>query len=301
MPSQPTPCQHSAHSRRGEKALIAALCLTVFFMIVEFIGGWMSNSLALIADALHMLADSGTLLLSLVIVWITQRPSNQKMSFGYHRAEVLGALGSGLLIWAMVGVLVYEAIQRIGSPPQVAGTTVILIAFIGLIVNLLTMKILHGPHHESLNLRAAYLHVFGDLLGSIAAVISGVVIWKWGWMFIDPLVTFLSATIILWSSWGLVIESVEVLMQSTPREIDLEELEKDLLSIAGVEEVHRLHVWSLSSEAKAMSVHLVSRDHDRVLSLAQERLDQKYSIQHTTIQIENPDRFKSQRCQSSPA
>lgn len=283
------------HSK-GSTALRRAVMVTLSFMVVEFIGGYLANSLALMSDAAHMLTDSMALMLGLFAFWIAARPSTPQMTFGYHRAEILGALTSGLLIWFLTAMLVYEAIQRSVDPPQVRGGVVIVIGGIGLGANLIVAWMLHASRSDSLNVKAAYLHVLGDLLGSIGAIVSGLVIWLTGWNLIDPLITFFIAALLLYGSWHIVVEAVGVLMESAPKGIDAREVRSALEEIPSVQEVHDLHIWSVSTGVLALSVHLVSRDPSRALREANQLLDEQYGIHHTTLQVENPEEFQSDRC-----
>jgi cobalt-zinc-cadmium efflux system protein len=280
----------------GAVALRRAVVVTLSFMVVEFVGGYMANSLALMSDAAHMLTDSMALMLGLFAFWIAARPSTPQMTFGYHRAEILGALTSGLLIWFLTAILVYEAILRIAEPPQVQGGMVMVIGSIGLGVNLVVAWILHGSRSHSLNLKAAYLHVLGDLLGSVGAIASGLTIWATGWNLIDPLVTFFIAALLLYGSWHIVVEAVGVLMESAPRGVDAREVRYNLERIPSVQEVHDLHIWSVSTGVIALSVHLVSSSPSRALREANRLLDEQYGIHHTTLQVEHPEEFQSDRC-----
>lgn len=282
--------------KAGRVAIRRALILVLIFMVVEFVGGFLANSLALMSDALHMLTDSIALMLALFAFWIAGRPSTPKMSFGYHRAEILGALTGGLLIWFLTALLVYEAILRFKAPPEVKGSLLFVVASMGLIVNLISAWMLHSARSENLNLRAAYLHVLGDLLGSVGAIFAGLIILLTGWRLIDPLVTFLIAGLLLYGSWKIVIEAVGVLMESTPRGIDPEEVRQVLERLEVVEEVHDLHIWSVSSGILALSAHLVSTNQSDALAEANQTLDKRYGIHHTTIQVEHPEKFQSNRC-----
>jgi cobalt-zinc-cadmium efflux system protein len=297
--------EHEGHSHLGglhshhgtAPGLIwRAILITVIFMIIELVGGWISNSLALVSDAAHMLTDIGAMFLSLFAIWFARRPTTLTMSFGYHRAEILGALFSVMLIWMVSGVLIYEAIVRLQSPPDVQGPIVMIVATIGLGANLLSMKMLHGAKHENINIRAAYLHLLSDSLGSVGAILAGLVLWLTHWQPIDPLITILFAILMLVSSWSLLKETLSVLMESTPTHVDPKQVTIDLNALAGVEEAHDLHIWSVSSGKLALSVHLVSRETEILLDQAHRMLREKYGITHTTIQIEHPERFRSERC-----
>jgi len=287
---------HGLKPGESSRALIRALGITVIFMIIELVGGWYSNSLALISDGAHMLTDVGAMLLSLFASWVASRPSTPRMSFGYHRAEILGALASGLAIWLISGFLIYEAVTRMASPPEVKGPIVFVIATIGLAANLLSMATLHHAKEHNLNIKGAYLHLVSDSLGSVGAIIAGLVLWATDWRPIDPIVTILFAALMLVSSWHLVKEAVSVLMMSAPAGIDPAAIKASLDSIPSVQESHDLHIWSVSSGRLALSVHLISTDGEKTLSVAHEVLKEKHGIIHTTIQVEHPARFQSERC-----
>lgn len=269
------------------KSLWLAAAITLTFMAVEFVGGKLSSSLALISDSIHMLSDGAGLLLSLLAVWISRRPKNPRMSFGFVRAEILAALANGVLVCALAGTLAYQAYLRLQTPQAVTAPLVMGIGSLGLVVNLLCLWILHKEQKHSLNVRGAYLHVASDLLGSLGALASGVAIYFTGIMEIDAWVTFFISGLILWSAGRLILESVTILMESVPENIELEALEKSLKSLAGVRDVHHLHVWTLASGKVALSVHLVSSGGDKTLDAAQKLIREKYGISHTTIQIEN--------------
>jgi cobalt-zinc-cadmium efflux system protein len=265
-------------------------------MGVEFVGGWFANSLALVSDAAHMLTDIGAMLLSLFAIWVARRPVTMAMSFGYHRAEILGALFSGLLIWLISGFLIYEAIVRIQSPPEVHGPIVFVVATIGLLANLVSMWMLHSAKEHNINVRAAYLHLFSDSLGSVGAIIAGVILWLTDWRPIDPIITVVFAILMLASSWSLVKEAVGILMESAPTHIDPFEVNQDLHKIPSVREVHDLHIWTVANGKAALSVHIISDQTETVLNQANDLLKERYQIIHTTIQVEHPDRFQSERC-----
>lgn len=278
------------------KAIVKALVVTFIFMLIEVAGGVLSNSLALLSDAGHMLTDIGAMLLSLFAIWVARRPATAMMSFGYHRAEILGALASGLLIWLLAGVLVYEAIVRLESPPEVHAPLMLGVATIGLLANGAAMIMMHSARKENINVRAAYLHLLADSLGSVGAIIAGLVLLFTGWRPIDPLVTLLFAALMLVSSWNLVKEAVGVLMESTPTHLDPSHVKAKLESLPGVREVHDLHIWAVSAGRLALSVHLIAPEAEHVLASANDLLKSHFGIVHTTIQVEHPDRFASERC-----
>jgi cobalt-zinc-cadmium efflux system protein len=273
-----------------------ALYIAAFFMVLELVGGLMANSLALITDALHMLTDVGSLGLALIIVRIVALPKSQKMSYGYHRAEILGALASALSLLILCAFILYEAMLRLFHPLPVSGGIVFVVATLGLIANLWMMRILHPIQHNDLNAKAAYLHVLGDLLGSIAVVGSGVLIWFTAWNAFDPIITLLFNTLLIWNTVKIVRKSVNILMQATPEGFNLLEIEKTLFAIPGVTEVHDLHLWSISSKRVALSAHLIVKSTDNILQEAHRLIEDKYHIHYMTIQIEETDKFESQFC-----
>jgi cobalt-zinc-cadmium efflux system protein len=286
---------HSIHNT-APRAISHAILITLIFMVIELLGGWFSNSLALISDGAHMLTDVGAMSLSLFALWIARRPATSTMTFGYHRAEILGALFSGLLIWLISGVLIYESIDRLHSPPEVKGPVVFGVATLGLIANAVCMWTLHGAKEENLNVKAAYLHVLSDLMGSVGAIIAGAVLWITNWKPIDPLLTILFSLLMLFNSWSLVKEAAGILMESAPTHLDPESILQDLRAIDSVLEVHDLHVWSVSNGKPALSAHLITMNGEHVLSTAHELLRTKYEILHSTLQIEHPEKFRSQQC-----
>jgi cobalt-zinc-cadmium efflux system protein len=287
---------HGTSGGTAPRLIWQAIVITLIFMAIELVGGWISNSLALISDAAHMLTDVGAMLLSLFALWFAKRPSTPVMSFGYHRAEILGALVSVLLIWMISGLLIFEAISRLQSPPEVKGPIVFIVATVGLGANLLSMRILHGAQGHNINVRAAYLHLLSDALGSIGAIIAGLVLWLTGWQPIDALITILFAVLMLVSSWSLLKETIAVLMESTPTHVDPTQVSNDLKALPGVVECHDLHIWSVSRGRLALSVHLISKKAESLLDQAHQMLEDKYGIAHTTIQIEHPEKFQSERC-----
>ncbi len=296
MPHNHSSCSHK-HNRNAHKvALNASLAIAFVFMIVEVIGGVVANSLALISDALHMFTDVGALALSLVVLKIAHLPATSKMSYGFHRAEILGALASALSLWALCGVLIYEAILRLIAPPEVRGPIVFIIAVIGLGANLLMMRSLHSHQKDNLNIRAAYLHIIGDLLGSVGVILAGALIWFTGWNPIDPIISILFSFGILYGSGKIVKQTVSVLMESTPEGIDPSDVEDVLKTIPGVKEVHDLHIWSVSAKKIALSVHLIAEDTQAALKEAHKRIEKNFQISHMTIQVEDPLHFEPKYC-----
>lgn len=273
----------------GQRSLAWALGLTIAFTIAEFVGGWLANSLALIADAAHMLADAGSLALSLFALWFARRPATAGKTYGYVRLEILAALVNGALLLVIAGGIVWEAIRRLGTPEPVRAGVLIAVASAGLLANLLSALILHRAAGESLNVRGAYVHVLGDLLGAAGAIGAGLLIVFTGWLAADPIISLLVAALILVSAWGLLRESVDVLLEAVPAHIDMAEVRSAMEEVPGVEDVHDLHVWTVTSGFLAMSGHAVLREPTRsqeVLDQIHARMRDRFGITHATIQLE---------------
>ncbi len=273
----------------GQRALVWVLGLTVAFTVAEFVGGWIANSLALVADAAHMLADVASLALSLFALWFARRPATPEKSFGYVRLEILAALVNGALLLVLAGGIVWEAIRRFGSPQPVHSGILIGVASAGLLANIVSAIVLHRSAGDSLNIRGAYLHVLGDLFGSVGAILAGVLIATAGWLAADPLISVVVAALIVASSWKLLRESVDVLLEAVPAHIDMGEVRRAMDEIPGVEDVHDLHVWTVTSGFLAMSGHAVVREpagSQAILDEIHARMRQRFGIRHATIQIE---------------
>jgi cobalt-zinc-cadmium efflux system protein len=264
------------------------LGITAGFMLAEIVGGILSNSLALLADAGHMFTDVGALALSLVAMRLAQRPPNPAKTYGYGRLEILAALANGAALLFISGLIVKEAWERLHSAPEVDGPVMLAVATVGLAVNLTGALLLHRHAGESLNVRGAYLHVLGDLLGSVGAIAAGLVILSTGWMMVDPIISLFIALLILAGAWRLVKEAVDILLEAAPPHIDVEELVASLGGIEGLEELHDVHVWTLTSGFVAMSGHGVIDDlsmHRRILDEINRRLQER-GISHVTFQLE---------------
>ncbi len=275
---------------RSQKILAGALILTLGFAGVEAIAGFLSNSLALISDAGHMVTDAAALGLALLAQTIAKRPPSAKHSFGLVRAEALAAFFNGLVMLAVVGWIFFEAVQRLSKPESVQGKTVFVVAAIGLVINIAVAWVL-SHDKESLNTKAALVHVMGDLLGSLAALSAGVVISLTGWMQIDPLLSILVTLLILKSTFGVLSQSFHFLMESVPHQIDYLQVGEDLEAITGVSSVHDLHVWEMSPGQPALIGHIVIRDLQEwpnVLKRVKAMLLDKHRIDHVTLQAEVP-------------
>jgi cobalt-zinc-cadmium efflux system protein len=276
------------------RALKIALGLVLALLIAEVIGGMIANSLALLADAGHMLTDAGALALSLFVAWMCRQPTTPQKTYGYLRWEILAALLNGATLLVISAWIVWEAVHRFRTPEPVAGGVMLIFAVVGLVVNIIAARILHGVHDESLNVRAAYLHILGDLLASGGTVVAAVAVRYTGWIVADPIASLLSTVLIIGSAWRLVREAVDVLLEAAPPHIALESVRGRLEAIPGVESVHDLHVWTVTSGVVAMSVHAIVREpehHQDVLERAHDLL-QEMGIQHVTVQLERREMYE---------
>lgn len=283
---------HGSAGSRNRRRLMITLVLAAVYMVAEAVGGWWANSLALLADAGHMLSDVGALALSLFAIWIAQRPATPQRTYGYYRTEILAALVNGATLIAISLLIFVEAYRRFSEPQPVAGAVVMWIAIGGLLVNLLGLWMLHGGKDESLNVRGAWLHLLTDALGSVGAILGGAAVWAFGWNWADPLVSVLIGLLVIWSAWHLVRESVAVLLEGTPAHIDVATVRAAMIEVDGVEEVHDLHVWTITSGMEAMSGHVVVGDGGRapggdVLAELHRVLHERFGLHHMTIQVES--------------
>jgi cobalt-zinc-cadmium efflux system protein len=270
----------------------AVLILTLLYTVAEVVGGILSGSLALLADAGHMLTDNLALCIALFAAWSARRPPDQARTYGYQRAEILAALANGVALVLISGAIVWEAWERISDPPEIRFGLMGIVAAGGLLVNIAGAWILHGGRHQSLNIRAAYLHVLGDLLGSVGAIVAAVLIGLFGWNWTDPLASVIIAGIIVFSSVRLIRASMHVLMEGAPAHIPIGEVRACLESLDGVAGVHDLHLWSLSEGSTILTAHLVG-DHSvqtgKLLRTANRILEERFGIRHATLQVEPPD------------
>jgi len=267
------------------------LGLTATFMVVEALGGWAAGSLALLADAGHMLTDVGALGLSLLTAWVAQRPANDAKTYGYRRWEILAALINGAALFGIAGWVVIEALHRIEQPPPVRVGLFMAVAVAGLVVNLVSLRILHGAHHHSLNTRGAYLHILGDILGSVGAIGAAAVIALTGWRLADPLISIAISLLILGGAFRLLRESTDILLEAVPKTVSMPEVQRRMLGVPGVTAVHDLHVWTVTSGMVAMSGHAVVPDlaaHPGVLEGIRVEMA-AMGIDHVTIQLEVED------------
>ncbi|MGH7469937.1 MAG: cation diffusion facilitator family transporter [Longimicrobiales bacterium] len=282
---------HDGDVTLGQKRLKVVLGLTAVFMVVEWLGGLLANSLALMADAAHMLTDVGALGLSLFVLWFSRRATSDAKTYGYLRLEILAALLNGAVLIVISVAIFWQAWQRFRAPEPIAGPLMLAVAGAGLIVNVIAALLLHSSAEHNLNVRGAYLHVLGDLLGSVGAIAAAIIIMTVGWLPADALISAFVGLLILLGSWKLVRESVDILLEAVPSHIDMAAVRRAIHDIPDVIEVHDLHVWTLTSGFLAMSGHAVVRHPDqnqRVLRDIHARMQTQFGISHVTVQLEMP-------------
>lgn len=275
------------------RRLTWALAISAIYFFAELIAGFITNSLALLSDAGHMLSDIGALALSIFAFRVARRPATHHSTYGFHRVEILAALFNGLMLWLIVGVIFAAAYQRIFHPPEVESYGMMIVAIIGLVVNLVAAAILHSGHHHNLNMRGAFLHVVSDAIGSVGAIAAGAIMLTTGWYLADPLISIFISGLILFSSWSLVKDSLSVLMQAVPKGIRLQEVRETIEAVEGVNEVHDLHVWAVTSDIFTLSAHAVVEsggDFHEVLNGIEDMLKARFNIEHVTIQLETESR-----------
>jgi cobalt-zinc-cadmium efflux system protein len=281
---------HSSNMRR----VVIALVLTGTFMVVEVIGGIISGSLALLADAGHMLTDTMALALAAVAFHVSKRPADAKLTYGYQRFQILAAFVNGLSLLLIVAWILYEAVDRFRNPTEILGNTMLLVAVIGLAVNIVAFLVLHGGDRDNLNIRGAAIHVAGDLLGSIAAIIAALVIIQTGWTPIDPILSVVVALLILRSAWLLVKRSAHVLLEGAPEWLDLDAMQERIISkVPTVTGIHHVHVWGLTPQDLMLTMHVRLRDAPAnptdCIRHIKNVLKDEYGIGHTTVEIETED------------
>ncbi len=285
--------EHSHHDSNMRR-VIFALILTGSFMIVEVIGGILAGSLALLADAGHMLTDTMALALAAVAFHVSKRPADRKLTFGYLRFQILAAFVNGLSLLLIVGWILFEAVQRFLSPTVVVGPTMLLVAGAGLVVNIAAFAILHGGDRDNLNISGAVLHVAGDLLGSVAAIVAALVIIYTGWMTIDPILSIAVAMLILKSAWVLVKRSAHVLLEGAPEWLDVEDMQAKIVTIVpGVSSIHHVHVWGLTPQDLMLTMHVClvgeAPNPTDIIRAIKDLLGRDYGIGHCTIEVEVDD------------
>ncbi|MFJ7745516.1 cation diffusion facilitator family transporter [Peribacillus sp. NPDC097295] len=284
---------HHHHHSNNKKALLASFVLISTFMVIEVIGGFMTNSLALLSDAGHMLSDAAALGLSYTAIRLGEKKATQSKSFGYKRFEIIAACLNGLTLIVISAFIFIEAIRRFVNPPEVQSMGMLMISIIGLLVNVIAAWILmSGDKEENLNVRSAFLHVIGDMLGSVGAIAAALLIYFFDWGIADPIASMIVAILIVISGYRVVRDSFHILMEGTPDRVDMEEVKESLKELPHVSDVHDLHIWTITSGFLSLSCHVVidaGGDHDSILAVAQKLLHDQYGIEHSTIQVEKQD------------
>lgn len=282
---------HGNPGAGNERALWIALGLTSVFLIAEVVGGILTGSLALISDAAHMFTDSAALAISLAAMRIGNRPADTRRTFGYYRFEILAAAVNAILLFLVALYILYEAYQRLQSPPEIESTGMLLIAALGLVVNLISMRILSGGKNKSLNVKGAYLEVWSDMLGSIGVIVGALLIRFTGWGWVDSVVAVAIGLWVLPRTWNLLKASMNVLLEGVPEGIGMADVEQAILGVPGVASVHDLHIWAISSGKTSLTVHAVCadshRDYPRLLQAIRSMLADRFAIHHATVQLED--------------
>lgn len=276
---------------KHNKSLKIVFAITLSYLIIEVIFGFMSNSLALLSDAAHMLTDVGGQALALFAIWMSSKSRNNRKTYGYYRTEIFSALINALVLIFISGYILYEAWQRFKEPPAVSGIPMLIVASCGLIVNLIAMKILRAGSKESINIKGAFLEVVSDMLSSVAVIIAGIIILATGWLYIDPIMSALIGLFILPRTYNLLKESVDILLEGVPKDVDYAAVEKFITEKPGVLSVHDLHIWTLTSGINALSGHIVMTAEtnlsaiSEVTSSIKNELVTTFKITHTTIEV----------------
>ena len=282
---------HAVVTEGNSKKLTFALILTSTFLVVEVIAGFMTQSLALLSDAAHMFTDAAALAIALVAIRIGKLPADSKRTFGYQRFEILAALFNASMLFVVAIYILYEAYQRFSQPPEIQSMGMMIVAVLGLIINLISMKILFSSSQESLNVKGAYLEVLSDALGSVGVIIGAAIIYFTGWMWVDTLIAVLIGFWVLPRSWILLKQSINILLEGVPEEIDIEALRNDLLNLKDVESIHQLKVWAITSKNVHLTVHLFAPHANRkeLYREALEMLTHEHGITEMTLQIEDDE------------
>ena len=285
------------HEHKNAGKLFIVLLLTAGYMLAEFLGGIFTNSLALLADSGHMLSDAAALGLSLFAIWLSLKPASPEKTYGYYRTEIIAAFINGITLVAIAAYIIWEAYARFVEPQHIKAPLMIAIAVGGLVVNIIGASILHKSSKENLNIQGAFLHIVGDLLGSIGTIIAGLCILLWNFYLADPIISIIIALLVLFSAINLINEAIIVLLEASPSHINVSAVEQAIKDLPDVIDVHDLHIWSISSRNIALSVHIVASESDshKILCEVDEMLNEKFGIKHVTIQLE-PEGFHESGC-----
>ncbi len=295
--------QHHEHNHmvnNSVRRLLIALLIISAIMVAEFVGGLLSNSLALQGDAGHMLVDALALGISILAIQVARKPSTVTRTFGYHRIEIMAALTNGIILGLVAMYIFYEAYQRFIDPPEVQTTLMMIVAAVGLVANLSAMWLLRDARKDNLNMRAAFWHIFGDTISSLGVITGGIIIMTTGWGIVDPIMAVLIGCIILWGAVRLIRESADILLEAVPKHVTIDEVNRMILGIPGVEDVHDMHIWTITSGIHALSAHLLIEDQTvansgEISRTVNKELARLFNITHTTLQLE------CERCEGCPA
>ena len=279
------------HGHSASKPLKITLFIVLLVMVAEIIGGFLSNSLSLLGDAGHMLTDALAIVLSLFAITIARRPATERRTYGYHRAEIMAALANGIILVLVSAWIFYEAYQRFSEPPEVESPIMLTVAAVGLVANLIGMLVLQRSAKGSLNVRAAFWHIIGDTLSSVGVIIAGVIIMVTGWSIVDPILAVVIGLVIIWGAFRIVKEAADILLESVPAHLKLEDVTAAIKTVPGVVDLHDLHVWTITSGIYAASAHVDIEDRmvsesAGVLSGINNLLEDQFGISHTTLQLE---------------
>ncbi len=283
--------QHAERGKRASRSLWITLGLVIVIMVAEAVGGLLSNSLALLGDAGHMLTDALALVLSIFAIHMAQRPATDRHTFGYHRTEIMAALINGVVLILVSIFIFYEAYHRLFSHPEINTSIMLIIAAVGLVANVVGMLVLQRSSKGSLNVRAAFWHIIGDTMSSFGVIVAGIIIIFTGWTIVDPILACLIGLVILWGAFRIVKEAGDVLLEAVPEGIDLQEVEDAVKAVDGVEDIHDVHIWTITSGIYALSAHvrvddlMVSASNELIVTL-NELLEHRFNITHATLQLE---------------
>lgn len=281
---------HATPNSNNEKSLWAALALTSTFLVVEVIGGFMTGSLALLSDAAHMMTDASALGISLAAIRIAKRPADARRTFGYHRFEILAATFNAMLLFFVAMYILYEAYQRLQVPQDIQSTGMLVIATTGLIVNLISMRLLSQGANASLNIKGAYLEVWSDMLGSIGVIAGAIMIQVTGWLWLDSAIAVLIGLWVLPRTWILLRESINILLEGVPKGMDIGEIQDAMLAVPGILSLHDFHLWALTSGKASLTVHIVYdpkfMPEEQLIPALKDILGRQFSVYHTTFQFE---------------
>ena len=283
---------HHHFRAASRKSLLISLAIVAVFLVVEAIGGWLTNSLALLADAAHLLTDFWAIVLALLAIWLAARPISSGRTFGYHRAEIFAAFANGVVLWGVAGYIAYEAFHRVQDPPQVDALPMVLVAFLGFIAQSAAAFVEHKGSGESLNVRGAYVHVATDAIQSLGVVVAGILMLAFRWYLADPVISFVIVGLIVFSGSRVAWDASKILMESSPAGIDIDALCQRLERIEGVEGVHDIHAWTITTGYNVLSAHAtydpaISRDPEDLLREMRGIADHEFGISHVTIQLED--------------